>query len=282
MAVSDKFFDDDDDELEGGDAGESEEASGEDAESANTDTEDTTENASTTGDTSKTEEPPTSGAGKDGKVKDSRTVPLAALEDERRKRQQAERERDEARGGAQNRGGGENTPGNGKAKPKELTEEDAVVDPAGYAKQEAQKVRQEFRLKLYNASEKRARAKYPDKEAFQKYHDAFIEAATADQRLFATMDADDDPVVYAIETGRKYLKAKEMGDPEDFEAKIRADERAKVEAALKRKAPIVKAKDIPPTTAGARNAPESGVGDDDDEDDDESFSSMLGRGRRKK
>jgi len=112
------------------------------------------------------------------------------------------------------------------------------------------------RVKL-DLSESQARSRYAD---YENKLQAFAEDAQNNPALVKRMKADVDPAEFAYRHGEKVLKMQEFGDPADFEASIRAEEKARadkrVEEAVKEaKAEALKqAGNLPPSMSTERAA----------------------------
>lgn len=142
-------------------------------------------------------------------AKDGGHVPLKALEDERRKRQQLEREFQDLKRKIEKPAGKE---GSG--------EPDPLIDPAGFR----QHMRDEFRMETIEAS----RADMIDEvgeEDFGAAEAAFIAAAQADPKLAEKLQRSRDPARVAWREGKKLIeaqaKAQAEADPEVQKQKLR-------------------------------------------------------------
>lgn len=165
------------------------------------------------------------------------TVPRAALEDERRKRQ-AEASRAQYL----------------EAQLQQFQRQQPAEQPAGFwddpdARLEQfgesliQRWEQRQIVNKANASEAAAKAKYEDyDEVIQEFH----RAAAENPRLAAEMFTAPDPAEYAYRKAKSARDLAEVGSLEELEAKIRA----KVEAEIRASAPSITA---PQTTANQRS-----------------------------
>lgn len=100
-------------------------------------------------------------------------------------------------------------------------------------------------------SEQAARGRYAD---FEEKVVIFHEMVQENPALLQQMAAQVDPAEFAYKAARAHQKLKEIGDLDGYEAKIRADERAKVEASLNAKieSEIQKRLNVPKSLSNAR------------------------------
>lgn len=152
----------------------------------------------------------------------SRTVPLPALEDERRKRKEAESDREalrkrldelEARINGSGQKPAENSQGSRQALP------DPYDDPVGYARaieNRNQYAIFETRLHLTRDS------MLTSVEDYEEIESVFADAAEKYPRLAYELSRSPNPARYAYETGRKIKLMNEIdSDPAAYEAKLR-------------------------------------------------------------
>lgn len=100
-------------------------------------------------------------------------------------------------------------------------------------------------------SEQAARGRYAD---FEEKVVIFHEMVQENPALLQQMAAQVDPAEFAYKAAKAHQKLKEIGDLDGYEAKIRADERAKVEASLNAKieSEIQKRLNVPKSLSNAR------------------------------
>ena len=190
-------------------------------------------------------------------VKAPEHAPIAALVDERHKRQLAEQRYAELEARI--------------AQQEAAPAVDVIEDPEGaYAALKA-----EFRNELWKtkaalsiASAKRLYTDFAEKEA------TFVEMATANPYLAQQMQASDDPAEFAYQAARKAGEFAEMQDVDVYRAKIEAEVRAKIAAETKSSGENQSSLDSAlqiGSLNGARASARAGVVDD------ESLASVLGR-----
>lgn len=100
-------------------------------------------------------------------------------------------------------------------------------------------------------SEQAARGRYED---FQEKAEIFAGMVQENPALFQQMIQQVDPAEFAYKTAKTHQKLQTVGDLDSYEAKIRADERAKAEAAMNAKieAEIQKRLNVPKSLSNAR------------------------------
>lgn len=180
---------------------------------------------------------------------ESEMVPLAAKQAEKERRKKAEDELARLR-----------TELEQLKKPEEVP--DAYLEPDKAIEHATAKIRAEMRLERINQSEARAKSKYADYDA--KF-EVFQELVAKQPHLLVELQNDYDPAEFVYQTVGKYKKMQEIesvGDLSAFEQKIRAEERARVEAEMKSKG--VK---VPPDLSVVRSAggdPVDVIADGDD------------------
>lgn len=155
---------------------------------------------------------------------------MARAEDERRKRQQLEEQLKQA-------------------KPEEKP--DFWADPDAAIGQLEQKFEQRLQAERATLSESMVRAQFAD---YDQKLDVFAEMVQANPALSYQLAQSPNPALFAYKTAEKELKLRELGDPDEYRAKLEAEVRAKVEAELKEKlaAEATKAAAIPESLASAR------------------------------
>lgn len=164
-------------------------------------------------------------------IKESGTVPYAAMKAEREKRQKLEKELGDLR----------------KQAPQEPVPS-YYEDPEGYL----QRIQNETNQRLYAALEASAREQYPD------YDDAFavvMRHAASNPAVASEVMTAANPAVAAYKMGKRLAEFEQMQDPEAYRAKIEADLRAKWDAEQAAKAAQRQktAAEIPPDLSQARN-----------------------------
>ena len=171
------------------------------------------------------------------------TVPLAAVMEERRKRQALEKQLAEL-----------------QAKPQPLT--DFYQDPERHIADVVGRTQQAMQQQVYAALEYAAKQTYPD---FDEKFAVVEEYAKNNPAALADVFASPNPAVAAYQLGKKLIEYREMQDPEQYRSKVEAELRQKLEAeyAAREKqrqeaaaAEAAKAAAIPPdlsTSASASN-----------------------------
>ena len=168
-----------------------------------------------TGDKPQSEVPPTEPA-----VNDGPTVPRRALEDERRKRQDAERKLDELTKAAQ-----QPKPQPQQQQPVQQQQPperpDPWVDPEGAARYDQMMFQHQLFETRVVTSKELMRSLKPDFDDVEK---VFIEAASADPYLEQQLIRHPLPAKFAYEQGRRIMLMKEIGDdPEAYKARVREE-----------------------------------------------------------
>lgn len=144
---------------------------------------------------------------------DAKTVPLAALKDERSKRQDLERQLADATGK--------------KDAPKRP---DALEDPEGSAKFMEGEVDKKVQNIKVDMSYQMASQFHDD---FDQVMEAWPGLAEQSPGIYEQALNDAMPGEFAYQACKRHLMLKDIGDPAEYEQRIRADERAKVEAEAK-------------------------------------------------
>lgn len=142
------------------------------------------------------------------------TVPLAALQDERRKRQELEAQIEQLR---------DQSP-----KPDIFEDPDAVLEKLkaeviGHADQ-----------RWINASRAMVMASKPD---YVEREAVFMELTQGNPSLVSEMMKADNPALFAYETARKHAEYQDMQNVDDLKAKMRAEIKAELEAEMGGSAP---------------------------------------------
>lgn len=202
------------------------------------------------------EEPKSEGQ-KQATVEDER-VPLAALKDERRKRQELEKQLQEWQA---------------KAQPQQKAP-DIFEDPDGYSKHMEAKLSQALMNERANISEFMARREYPDLD--QKV-EVFKELAAQDPSIQQRVLKAISPYHELVDIVNKHERMKAMENIDEYEAKIRAEIEAKVRAELQiqeteRADKDAKVASIRPSLANARSTVKG-----TDEPYDKSLRDIFGR-----
>lgn len=173
---------------------------------------------------------------------ESRHVPLKALEDERRKRQELEKRLQELEQRAQPR-----QPQQSQQQPPPQFP-DPLDDPQGYARymqQELQRSQFETRAMV---SQEMMRAQHKD---YDEVEAIFVEAAKSNPMLLQEMISHPVPGKYAYEQGRKIKLMNEISDPDAYRARLREEILAELNG-TQAQAPVAPA---PKSLAGATSAP---------------------------
>jgi hypothetical protein len=173
---------------------------------------------------------------------ESRNVPLKALEDERRKRQELEKRLQELEQRAQPRQ---------QSQPQQQPQPqfpDPLDDPQGYARymqQELQRSQFETRAMV---SQEMMRAQHKD---YDEVEAIFVEAARSNPMLLQEMISHPVPGKYAYEQGRKIKLMQEISDPDAYRARLREEILAELNGTQAQQ-PVAPA---PKSLAGATSAP---------------------------
>lgn len=101
---------------------------------------------------------------------------------------------------------------------------DFFDDPDAAINTLEQRMEQKIARTRIDISEQIARDRYPD---FDDKIKVFTDLANENPNLWSQMSANVDPAGFAYKAAQNAAKMKEMGNVEEFEAKIRADERAR-------------------------------------------------------
>ena len=182
-----------------------------------------------------------------------RFVPLQSLHEERSKRKEEQKQRrDLEQQLAQLRGRLEATerfaqPG----QPAQAIDPDTQFwqSPTGFVNEAISAKEREFQGRFLAMSEMMVREQHSD---FDEALESFQDAARSAPHLIAQMQANPHPAKFVYDTGKTYAKAKSVGSIDELEARIRADERAKVTAELRKETALTAAENIPKSIAGAR------------------------------
>lgn len=170
-------------------------------------------------------------------------VPIAAVLDERRKRQAAERELAELR-----------------ATQAQQPRADFYQDPERYVAETVGQVQQNMQTQMYAALEFAAKRMLPD------YDDKFAvveEYAKTNPAAVRDIFASPNPAIAAYELGQRLLEYREMQNPETYRQKIEAEVRQKIEAEYAQRtqaqqaaaqAETAKVNAIPPDLSTSANA----------------------------
>lgn len=202
-----------------------------------------------------THETPEEAQGAEARPRDEkgRYVPLQSLHEERNKRKdEQKRSRELEQQLAQLRGRLEATERYAQPSPAaQPIDPDTQFwqSPTGFVAEQIKAKEAEFQRRFLDMSEMMVRDQHSD---FDEALESFQDAARSAPHLIAQMRANPHPAKFVYETGKTYAKAKEVGSIEELEARIRADERAKVTAELRKESALSAAENIPKTIAGAR------------------------------
>lgn len=184
-----------------------------------------------------------------------RFVPLQSLHEERNKRKdEQKRSRELEQQLAQLRGRLEATERFAQpspAAPPADPDTQFWQSPTGFVEQAIQAKEAEFQNRFVAMSEMMVREQHSD---FDEALESFQDAARSAPHLIAQMRVNPHPAKFVYETGKTYAKAKDVGSIDELEARIRADERAKVTAELRKESALSAAENIPKSIAGARGS----------------------------
>ena len=182
------------------------------------------------------------------KPQDSRTVPYAALKDERRKRQELERNLAELQG--QVKVWSQVAPQR-PAEPQEKPEDVFYRDPVNFIEGRISREREALRQERIAMSEAMLREQHPD---YDDVVQSFVEATKAAPHLVQQMHQHPHPAKFAYEAGKAYSQARQYGSIDEMRAKLREELRAEVLEELKRDQAQSAAQAVQPSIAGARGA----------------------------
>jgi hypothetical protein len=186
-------------------------------------------------------------------------VPLAVLKAERQKRQELARQLAEERGRSsayQQMG----TRGREEAQPKQPTREEIearyYADPVGYTHEVFQQAERAASQKAFDTrvavSEYHMRKNHED---YDQRIEQFKQALKSSPHLARQLEEHPFPAEFAYQAGRTYAEASDVGGSIDkLREKIRAEERTKLEAEIRKELSVRTANDAPRTTVGARGA----------------------------
>ncbi len=170
---------------------------------------------------------------------DKRQVPIAALKDERRKRQELERKLADLEGQVK---AYSQTVRPSEPTPRPNPEDLFYKDPVGFVNQ---RVAQE-RLAI---SEELVRSQHDD---YDDVIQAFVEASRSAPHLVAQMQGNQNPARFAYQAGKAYLQARKCGSIDEMRTKIRAELKAEVLEEVKRESAKHAAEAVQPSLANAR------------------------------
>lgn len=194
---------------------------------------------------------PEDGAAPPAAPQDADFVPVAALKDERKKRQESERLAKEY---ADKLSAYEKATTQAPAPPPPQRP-DLFENPDGaldFVQQQFQRDLDRRILNMSVAAAKRAFPDYADAEA------AFVEAVHANPRLYDQMMADEDPAGFAYRVGSQVKVLREVGaDPSAYREKVRREVEAELQSQRETEQPLRRAdprSSIPPSLAGGRDS----------------------------
>lgn len=194
---------------------------------------------------------PEDGAVPPAAPQDADFVPVAALKDERKKRQESERLAKEY---ADKLSAYEKATSQAPAPPPPQRP-DLFENPDGaldFVQQQFQRDLDRRILNMSVAAAKRAFPDYADAEA------AFVEAVHANPRLYDQMMADEDPAGFAYRVGSQVKVLREVGaDPSAYREKVRREVEAEMQSKWETEQPLRRAdprSSIPPSLAGGRDS----------------------------
>jgi len=174
-----------------------------------------------------------------------KTVPLAALEDERNKRQQAEQALQEMQA----------------SKPKE-PEVDFDEDPKGYVDQKAVSAEQQLHNMRIDMSVDMSRKAHED---FDEVMKSWPEIVGQNPSILQQAESSPQPGEFAYEACKQHIALKEIGDPANYRERVKAELLAEIKAEQESKAEEAKKQELvsnnPPSlagqvSAGSRQGPE--------------------------
>lgn len=171
-------------------------------------------------------------------------VPVGALQDERRKRQDLERRLAYYEQQLQAR---QAQPQQAPAPPVDFWEDpNTFLDSRlnEFGSKLIQQFEQQQQLKRVNEAEAAARARYTD---FDEAVGEFTQAAQQNPRLIQEMAASPDPAEFAYRRGKQMSELAQVGDLDAYKAKVIAEYEAQLKASLP--SPVT----APTTTAGLRS-----------------------------
>ena len=149
---------------------------------------------------------------------------------------------------------------------------DMFEDPEGYQAYLDKRMDDRLLMQRIEMSESLVRNQVGEEE-FNSAMDAFEKSALSDPSLVVGMRNAAVPAQFAYEHGQKALLMQKIGDPADFEKRIRDEERAKVLSEMKQAQPSSQPSiaDIPQSLATAGSAPPAS-----NELPDDSLEALLG------
>lgn len=130
---------------------------------------------------------------------------------------------------------------------------DFFDDPDKALQSLEQRFENRIRTERINMSEHNARRRYAD---FDNKVETFMELANQNPVLWQQMSESPDPADFAYKQADQHAKMQQFGSIDKFEEKVRAEERAKVEAAIKSEyeAKLKELSSIPESLSEARAA----------------------------
>lgn len=156
--------------------------------------------------------------------KEPQMVPLAAVQDERTKRQEAEKQRIEAEAKAR---AYEMVINNQSASQQQAPEQvDYYENPEAYTQQRIDHALQKQRQSNINALRDMAIAAIPD---YQEKEDLFVQAAQQDPNLSQQALNSDNPALFAYQYAKQQQEAKKYSDP-NYKEQLKAQIIAEYEA----------------------------------------------------
>lgn len=196
---------------------------------------------------------------------DDHPVPRKALIEERKKRQEAQRiqaEKDRQIAELQGQLAVYSKQGNGHQQPKDATnpdEEFFALGPAGYVKKHLTAAQQAIRQEMMAAAGKQRielgeelmRSVYKD---FDEMASDFVAIAKDNPSLKAQFNAHPNPAKFAYEYAKLHREVQDIGSVDELREKIRAEEREKLEAEMRRTTAKTEAAKVSTSSAGARSA----------------------------
>ncbi len=148
-------------------------------------------------------------------------VPIAALKDERRKRQEAELKLKEFQASQQN-----------SRQQEQEQAPDFYEDPDKRLEYERQQIQRERIKDRVTMSEMLVRDKYED---YDKTLDVFDDMCKENPSLVTQMVNAQNPALFAYQQAKKYQQLKDIQDPDAYREKLKAEVRAELEAEFKEK-----------------------------------------------
>jgi len=171
-------------------------------------------------------------------VEEVKSIPIAALKDERQKRQSAEAELSKYR----------------QKYEKDIDAPDPVDDPDGFKEHVRKTVIGEERTKRFDASRETALETYDD---YEKMETTFKFLASQDETLVTNINANTDPSKYAYDTAKAYLQAQkdELRAEILGEAGVQPVKKEPTKAELRNKSAVAVPNLTNATAAGANSVP---------------------------